>query len=264
MTFYNYTSNGSQFSPELRAGQSNVQVFPYPGATVEPITVSTIAEAGQEWQGIYPVVEVDRTPLDNYYSPASPAFVLSFPGNEYQVGATVVKTYQWDSLPLEEIYKRKEREIASYDLTVRYNAIDTSISVAWWVLCTETFRLELYSLSTALNARAIAGLPFPSGPGAPRVSIYNTETQNIRRAQLIAPDGEDRWNTIRDELALRDQETGNATQLVGDALDAAYDNGAGARADVVAIDPRDGSWGYPATIDPGVLRSAVVTLEDAN
>lgn len=256
MSFYNYTSaSGGQFNgpwePSTPDRLSRHLVYPYPGfpdgATID------ILDNGQEGQGVYLLVEIDKDPVaafgDRYYRPADPAFTLSFNGTEYQPSATVVKTYNWESWTLEQIYRSKQADIGAQDTAVMFNAVDTALSQNWWLIVTQRARFELYTLNDGGLRRRQDGDSWPTGQNQPWAPIYNAATGEARR-QRIATQGA--WETVMlEELPQHDNETGNATDASNNALDAAYNGGAGNRADVVAHDPADPAWGYPPTVDIG-------------
>ena len=151
-----------------------------------------------------------------------------------------------DQIPIADLYELKQQEIAAYDAEVRFNAVDTALATNWWVVLTETVRVTIYSTDAAAQWRRFESQAWPSGPNTPNVMVYNSANGRIRREAVPT---EAAWITIITEVGQHDQATDNATKASSDALDAAYDGGAGSWEDVANHDAEDPAWGYPPVVN---------------
>lgn len=194
----------------------------------------------------------DNTPILPYYfeTPESPT--LSFSGTEGSPAARVVETKVTQQIPIADLYDIKRQEIFEQDVSVRYNAVDTSLSANWWLIITREQTTELLVIAAGSNSRQIDSAPWPGGANAPWVGIYNANTIDSRRYQITA---QATWDTLETEWYQHLQSTGNATDASRTALDAAYDGGAGNWQAVADHDAASPAWGYPPTVDPDQLRS---------
>jgi len=157
----------------------------------------------------------------------------------------VTKTASYAEIPIAELYSIKRNEIFAYDQQVRYNAVDTSLAGAWWLIVSQDARFELDGIQGNWAQRQINSQGWPGGANAPWVGILNANTEDTRRVQVTASAD---WDTLYLEKTLHDQATGNATDASVTALDAAYDDGAGVWQDVADHDAQDPAWGYPPSI----------------
>lgn len=223
---------------------------PFSGTLPDGRVVSDLT-APQPDQDVYGEDDQRTDPPDAYRDSRE---VWTFVGAVKDPAAVVRVTSVHDQIPIADLYERKRREIADQDSRVRYNAVDTSLSVNWWLVVTESARSELVTIAAGSNSRAIAGQPWPTGPNAPWVGIYNAATEDARRHQIT---DQATWGTLETEWYQHDQAAGNATDASRSALDAAYADGAGDWQAVADHDAADPAWGYPPTVDPGGLARAV-------
>lgn len=190
-----------------------------------------------------PCPESGQVGIASYYTRD---FVLSLSGPVGNPASQVVETLACTQLPIEVIYERKRGEIARYDQSVRYNAVDTSLAANWWLVVTQNMRFEVDGIQGNWLQRQVDSLAFPSGPNAPWVGIYNAGDGRARRVQVTDAAS---WNTLYLEKTNHDQATGNATEASLATLDTAYDDGNGVWTDVADHDAADPAWGYPPTVD---------------
>lgn len=223
---------------------------PFSGGLPDGRVVSGLVNPVPEWD-VYGEDDQRTLPPDAYRDSRE---VWTFVGVVKDPAAVVRVTSDHQQIPIADLYERKRQEIANQDRVVRYNAVDTSLSVNWWLIVTEDARSELVTVATGSNSRAIAGQPWPTGSNAPWLGIYNAATEDARRHKIT--DQAD-WDTLETEWYQHDQATGNATHASRTALDAAYDAGAGDWQAVANHDPAAPAWGYPPTVDPGGLNAAI-------
>ena len=191
--------------------------------------------------GLYIATE-DSTLPGVYERWLDPRYTLVFSPDDDPANSRVLEAARIEKLTLDEVYDRKRRDIGAYDQEVRYNAVDTSLSVNWWLVATQDARFEL---NGQINSQG-----WPSGPNAPWVGIFNAATIRLDRVQITDSAV---WDTLYLELTQHDQACGNATDASQDALSVSYGDGSGAPGgpewQAVALhDPADPAWGYPPTV----------------
>jgi len=164
------------------------------------------------------------------------------------VSGTVTEQAICTQIPIADLYDLKRQDVADQDQSVRYNAVDTVLSVNWWLVVTRDLRFELDGIQGNWLQRQIDGQGWPGGVNAPWVGIYNAANNTSRRVQITGVSAADNWNTLYLEKTLHDQATGNASDASLNALDAAYDDGNGVWQNVADHNAADPLWGYPPTI----------------
>lgn len=230
-----------------------VVTLPIDGVDANPRVFQLAADAPPANFDCYPAIE-DNTPVPQYYTYNPALLGLTFSGTAGVSGTvTEDRTPAFVQLPIADLYQRKRDEVFNEDIEVRYNAVDTSLSVNWWLIITREATTELLVVAAGSNSRQIDGAGWPGGSNAPWVGIYNANNNDTRRYQLT---DQATWDTLETEWYQHLQATGNATDASRSALDATYDDGAGDWQAVADHDASDPAWGYPPTVDPGELQSA--------
>lgn len=167
-------------------------------------------------------------------------------GDVKNPAARVQETATCTQRPIADVYAEQRQAVIAQDQQVRYNAVDSSLAVNWWLIATQSMRNEIGGIQGNWAQRQIDGQGFPTGPNAPWVAIFNASTLDARRYQVTSAAN---WNTLFLELTQHDQATGNATESSRIALDAAYADGAGDWTAVATHDPEDPTWGYPPIVE---------------
>lgn len=192
---------------------------------------------------------LDTAPAPAYHKLESTSTL--FNGVVQDAAAWVDEIRNYVPLTLDELYEVKCNELKDQDNRVRYQTVDTALSASWYLVVTVGMRLELANIAAVLAARTQGIVDselvnwYPGGANQPRLAIYNAANGRARREQVDEPT----YKQLIDELGAHDQATGNATFDCGSAMDAAYADGAGDWATLEAIDPTDGTWGYPPYVE---------------
>lgn len=164
----------------------------------------------------------------------------------------VIETRAYTEIPIADLYRIKRSEINAQDDMVRFNALDTALNANWWLILVEKARFSLESLGLGAALWKAEGTPWPTGPNAPFVGIYNASTMDVRRFKI----DQATWEALLPEWASRDQATDAATDASRTSLDTKYNDGAGDWQAVADHDAADAVWNYPPTVDPNELRVA--------
>lgn len=208
-----------------------------------------VGKAEPQWDVYESIPFTD--PVPRYYEDGP--VTTAFQGAVNDPAARVIENRVDTQLPIAELYEVKRQEIFNYDSLVRYNAVDTSLSVNWWLIVTQPATTELLIIAVGSNSRQIAGAGWPAGANRPLVGIYNAATGDSRRYAITE---QATWDTLEVEWFQHVQATGNATDASRSALDVSYDDGNGVWQAVADHDPADPAWGYPPTVDPAELGAA--------